>query len=354
LHPFTFTSERNPGVLPSVAVVGATGAVGEVMRLVLDEHSFGFRSIKFLASDRSAGKPLTFKGKHYTVERIRPEAFAGVDIVLSSTPASVSRESSPMAAQAGAIVIDNSSAWRMDPEVPLVVPEVNSDTLRRIPKGIVANPNCSTIQMVVALKPLHDLARIKRVIVSTYQASSGKGATGLNELDAQLAAVGRGHPVPPIKAHAAQLVGNVLPHDWKAGEEGYTEEEWKMIRETRKIMGDDSILVSATTVRVPVRIGHSEAINLEFHRPITVEQARAALRGAPGLVLLDDASKGEVPLPLNLVGRDEVFVGRVRRDPTVSNGLNLWVVADNLRKGAATNAVQIAEVLVERGWWPRQ
>jgi aspartate-semialdehyde dehydrogenase len=238
----------------------------------------------------------------------------------------------------------------MDPEVPLVVPEVNADALANIPKGIVANPNCSTIQMVVALKPLHDLARIKRVVVATYQASSGKGARGLFELESQFAAAGRGEPIPPASTHAAQLHGNVLPHDWKAGEEGYTEEEWKMIRETRKIMGDDSIQVSPTTARVPVRIGHSEAINLEFERPITVEQAREALRHAPGIVLVDDLEKGHVPLALQAEGRDEVFVGRVRRDPTVPNGLNLWVVADNLRKGAATNAVQIAEVLVRRGW----
>jgi aspartate-semialdehyde dehydrogenase len=335
-------------------VVGATGAVGEILRQVLDEHSFPFRAIKFLASERSAGKTLTFKGKTYHVEPLRPEAFAGIDVVLSSTPAMVSREYSPIAARAGAVVIDNSSAWRMDPEVPLVVPEVNADALRNIPKGIVANPNCSTIQMVVALKPLHDLARIKRVVVSTYQASSGKGATGMRELDAQVRALGRGEPVPAAKAHAAQLAGNVLPHDWKAGDDGYSEEEWKMVRETRKILGDETIQVSPTTVRVPVRIGHSEAINLEFERPITPEQARAALRRAPGIVLMDDPAKGEVPLPLHTEGRDEVFVGRVRRDPTVANGLNLWVVADNLRKGAATNAVQIAEVLVERGWLPRK
>jgi aspartate-semialdehyde dehydrogenase len=333
--------------------VGATGAVGEIMRQVLVEHAFPLRAIKFLASERSAGKAIEFKGKSYPVEPLRPEAFAGIDIVLSSTPALVSREYSPIAARAGAVVVDNSSAWRMDPEVPLVVPEVNAAALARIPKGIVANPNCSTIQMVVALKPLHDLARIKRVVVSTYQASSGKGAKGLFELDAQVAAVGRGDPVPAAKAHAAQLAGNVLPHDWKAGDEGYSEEEWKMIRETRKIMGDDTIQVSPTTARVPVRIGHSEAINLEFDRPISVEQARAALRRAPGVILVDDPVKGEVPLPLNAAGRDEVFVGRVRRDTTVPHGLNLWVVADNLRKGAATNAVQIAEVLVQRGWLPR-
>lgn len=338
----------------NVAVVGATGAVGEIMRQVLAEHKFPYRSIKFLASERSVGKPLDFQGKTYTVEAIRPEAFAGVDIVLSSTPASVSRETSPMAAGAGAIVIDNSSAWRMDPQVPLVVPEVNAHALRSIPKGIVANPNCSTIQMVVALKPLHDLARIKRVVVCTYQASSGKGAKGLYELDQQVAALGRGEPVPPVTAHAARLAGNVLPHDWKLGEDGYSEEEIKMIKETKKIMGDDTILVSPTTARVPVRVGHSEAINLEFERPITPEQARAALRKAPGIVVLDDYAKGEVPLALQCEGRDETFVGRIRKDPTIPNGLNLWVVADNLRKGAASNAVQIAEVLVKNGWLPKK
>jgi aspartate-semialdehyde dehydrogenase len=327
-------------------VVGATGAVGEVMRQVLIERNFPLRSIKFLASDRSTGKTITFQGTTYPVEPIRPDAYNGVDIVLSSTPASVSRECSPWAAKAGAIVVDNSSAWRMDPEVPLVVPEVNAHALKHIPKGIVANPNCSTIQMVVALKPLHDLARIKRVVVATYQASSGKGAKATAELQTQLAALGRGEKPAPPTQHAAQLAGNVLPHDWKAGDEGYTEEEWKMVRETQKIMGDASILVSPTAARVPVRVGHSEAINVEFHQPISVEQACDALRKAPGVVLLDDLAKGEVPLALHCEGRDEVFVGRVRRDPTVPHGLNIWVVADNLRKGAASNAVQIAEELV--------
>jgi aspartate-semialdehyde dehydrogenase len=339
-------------VAVSVVVVGATGAVGEIMRQVLVEHNFPLSAIKFLASERSAGKTIEFKGKKCTVEPIRPEAFAGVQIVLSSTPASVSRETSPMAAKAGAIVIDNSSAWRMDPQVPLVVPEVNADALKSIPKGIVANPNCSTIQMVVALKPLHDLARIKRVVVATYQASSGKGAKGVFELDSQVSALGRGEPIQPAAAHAAQLAGNVLPHDWKLGDDGYSEEEIKMIKETKKIMGDETILVSPTTARVPVRIGHAEAVNLEFERPITPLQAREALRKAPGVVVLDDYAKGEVPLPLHCEGRDETFVGRIRKDPTIPNGLNLWVVADNLRKGAATNAVQIAEVLVARGWLP--
>jgi len=332
-------------VIPNVAVVGATGAVGELIRQVLIERDFPLKSIKFLASEKSAGKPITFRGQNYVVERLRPEAFSGIDLVLSSTPASISREFSPIAAKHGAIVIDNSSAWRMDPEVPLVVPEVNAHELQNIPKGIVANPNCSTIQMVVALKPLHDLAKIKRIVVATYQASSGKGATGLSDLDAQLAAMGRGQPVPPPKAHAARLAGNVVSHDWKLGEEGYTEEEIKMIRETRKIMGDESILVSPTCVRVPVRVGHSEAVNIEFHKPITVEQARAALAKAPGVILMDEPGSGKVPTPLMAEGRDEVFVGRIRRDPSVPNGLNIWVVADNLRKGAASNAVQIAEVL---------
>ena len=348
------TKERSVTVSVNVAIVGATGAVGEIMREVVAARKLPFRSIKFLASERSVGKTIDFQGKPYIIEAIRPEAFNGVDIVLSSTPASVSRETSPMAAKAGAIVIDNSSAWRMDPQVPLVVPEVNADALRSIPKGIVANPNCSTIQMVVALKPLHDLARIKRVIVATYQASSGKGAKAMFELDAQVAAIGRGEKPPPVSVHAAQLAGNVLPHDWKLGEDGYSEEEIKMVRETRKIMGDETILVSPTTARVPVRIGHSEAINLEFERPISAEQARAALRKAPGVIVVDDYANGQVPLPLGCAGRDEVFVGRIRKDPTIPNGLNLWVVADNLRKGAASNAVQIAEVLIQRGWLPKK
>lgn len=333
-------------MLPRLAIVGATGAVGEVMRQVLAERRFPYSAIKFLASSRSAGKTVEFAGKEYPVEALRPEAFQDVDIVLSSTPGSVSREYSPAAAAAGAIVVDNSSAWRMDPDVPLVVPEVNADALERIPKGIVANPNCSTIQMVVVLKPLHDLAQIKRVVVSTYQASSGKGGRALAEFDEQIRAVAAGKP-PRAEVHVDRLIDNCLPHDWKAGEEGYTEEEWKMIRETKKILGDDSVAVSPTTVRVPVRIGHSESLNIEFHNPITVDSAREALRKAPGIVVMDGVD--QAPLVRHAVGRDEVFVGRIRKDPTVRHGLNLWVVADNLRKGAATNAIQIAEVLVQRG-----
>jgi aspartate-semialdehyde dehydrogenase len=341
-------------VLPSVAVVGATGAVGEMMRRVLEERSFPYRAIKFLASERSVGKPTLFKGKEHPVELIRAEAFAGIDIAFFSTPASVSRELAPVAARAGALVIDKSSVWRMSPDVPLVVPEVNADALRHIPRGIVATPNCSTTQMVVALKPLHDLATIRRVVVSTYQASSGNGAKALRELDAQMEALGRGEAPPPAQVHAARLAGNVLPHDWKIGEDGYSEEESKMVAETQKIFGDSTIRVSPTTVRVPVRVGHSESINLEFERPLTAEEAREALRRAPGVVVVDDAARRQFPLPLDAAGRDEVFVGRIRRDPTVPNGLNLWVVADNLRKGAATNAIQIAEVLVQRGWLPRR
>jgi aspartate-semialdehyde dehydrogenase len=334
-------------------VVGATGAVGEVLRQVLAERRFTARAWKFLASERSCGKAVEFAGKRFPVEPLRPEALAGVDLAFFSLPASVSREFAPVAARAGAVVIDKSSAFRTDPDVPLVVPEVNADSLRQIPKGIVATPNCSTTQMVVALKPLHDAAKIKRVVVATYQASSGNGAKAVRELDAQVAAIGRGGPVPPARVHAGQLAGNVLPHDWKIGPDGYSEEESKMVFETRKVLGDPAIQVSPTTVRVPVRVGHSEAVNLEFHNPISVEQAREALRQAPGIVLLDDPARGEVPLALAAEGRDEVFVGRIRRDPTVPHGLNLWVVADNLRKGAATNAVQIAEVLVRRGWLRR-
>jgi len=334
---------------PVLAIVGATGAVGELMCRVVLERKIKFESIRFIASERSAGKKIKFAGEMHTILPLSKKAFEGVHIVLSSTPASVSREWSPVAVTAGAIVIDNSSAWRMDPDVPLVVPEVNPHALNKISKGIVANPNCSTIQMVVALKPLHDFAKIKRVIVSTYQASSGKGATGLADLDRQIKAIGHGIAVPPPTAHIDQLAGNVLAHDWKPGDEGFSEEEWKMVRETKKIMGDASIAVNATTVRVPVRTGHSESINIEFERPISVQKAKDLLSIAPGIVLEDDTGRQVAPTPINCEGRDEVFVGRLRKDPTIENGLNIWVVADNLRKGAATNAVQIAEILIGSG-----
>jgi aspartate-semialdehyde dehydrogenase len=332
----------------NVAVVGATGAVGDLMRRVLFERHFPVKSIKFLASEKSAGKTVEFAGKSYPVEAIRPEAFAGIQIVLSSTPSSVSKEYSPIAAKAGAIVVDNSSAWRMDPDCPLVVPEVNPEQLHNIKKGIVANPNCVAIPLCVALKPLHDLAKVKRVVVATYQSSSGKGAKGLIDFDAQMKAWAVGAPVPAPTAHRAQLAGNVITLDWTLDPNGFTEEENKVINETRKIMGDATIGVCPTCVRVPVRVAHSEAITVEFHHPLSVADARAALARAPGIVFMDE-TKGEAPQPIHAEGSDHTFVGRVRQDPSCPNALCLWVVADNLRKGAASNAVQCAEELVKRG-----
>lgn len=332
----------------SLAVVGATGAVGELMRQVLAERGFRPRTIKFLASEKSAGKTVEFLGKTHPVEPIRPEAFAGVKIVLSSTPSSVSKEYSPIAAKAGAIVVDNSSAWRMDPDCPLVVPEVNSEQLRHIKKGIVANPNCVAIPLCVAVHPLRSLANIKRIIVSTYQSSSGKGAKGLADFESQLRAFATNSPVPAPTAHRSQLAGNVITLDWTLDPNGYTEEENKVVNETKKILGDAAIGVSPTCVRVPVKIAHSEAVNVEFDRPVSVAEARVALAKAPGVVLLDE-TQGEFPQPLHAAGQDHTFVGRVRIDPSNPNALNLWLVADNLRKGAATNAVQCAEALVRMG-----
>ena len=331
-----------------LAVVGATGAVGDLMRRVLAERQFPVRSIKFLASEKSVGKRVEFAGTTHTVERLCADAFAGVQIVLSSTPGSVSKEYSPIAAKAGAIVVDNSSAWRMDPDCPLVVPEVNPEELHHARKGIVANPNCVAIPLAVALKPLHDLSPIRRIVVCTYQSSSGKGATGLTDFDAQMKPYALGQPVPPPTAHRAQLAGNVITLDWELEANGYTEEENKVVNETRKIFGDPSMGVSPTCVRVPVRIAHSEAINVEFARPISIAEAKAALAKAPGVVLMDE-TKGEFPQPIHAAGSDLTFVGRVRLDPSNPNALNLWVVADNLRKGAASNAVQCAEELIRRG-----
>ena len=332
----------------SLAVVGATGAVGELMRQVLAERGFRPRLIKFLASEKSAGKSVRFLDRDYKVEPIREEAFAGIQIVLSSTPSSVSKEFSPIAARAGAIVIDNSSAWRMDPECPLVVPEVNGEQLHHARKGIVANPNCVAIPLTVVLKPLHDLGRVKRVIVCTYQSSSGKGAKGLADFDNQLKAFASGGPVPAPTAHRAQLAGNIVTLDWTLDENGYTEEENKVINETRKILGLPDLAVSPTCVRVPVRVAHCEAVNVEFEHPISVADACQALAKAPGVKLLDE-TRGEFPQPIHAAGQDHTFVGRVRQDPGCANALNLWIVADNLRKGAATNAVQCAEELIRRG-----
>lgn len=332
--------------MKSVAVVGASGAVGDVMIRLLQERKFPLGSIKFLASARSAGKTVDFGGKPYTIEPLTPEAFEGVDIVLSSTPASISREYSPIAARAGAVVVDNSSAFRMDPEVPLVVPEVNPQDVARH-HGIIANPNCSTIQMVVALKPLHDAFGIRRVIVSTYQAVSGAGQKGIHELQSQTKAHVEGQDAPAPSKFAHPIAFNCLPQIDDFLPNGYTKEEMKMVLETRKIMGDDSIDVCPTCIRVPVLNSHSESILVETERPITPEAAREVWASAPGLVVVDDPASRLYPLPASCADRDEVFVGRIRQDLHNPNALLFWCVSDNLRKGAATNAVQIAEELLK-------
>jgi aspartate-semialdehyde dehydrogenase len=331
--------------MTTVAVVGATGAVGREMLRTLERRNFPAKRVVALASERSAGKQLPFNGGELTVEKLGTGSFEGVDIALFSAGAGTSREFAPVAAKSGAIVIDNSSAWRMDPEVPLVVPEVNPDALALRPKGIIANPNCSTIQMVVALKPLHDAVRIKRIVVSTYQATSGKGHDAVQELHQQIGEVARGEK-PTSKVFPGQIALNVLS-DWKPGKDGYSEEELKMVNETRKIMGDQSIGVTPTCVRVPVVSGHSESVHVEFHTPLSAARARELLRNAPGVVLVEgDYKPGGEPQPIQAADTDPVYVGRVRDDLAQPGALNLWVVSDNLRKGAALNAVQIAELLV--------
>ncbi len=334
--------------MKSVAVVGASGAVGSVMVQLLRERNFPLRSIKFLASARSVGKSIDFGGESYPILPLEEETFEGIDIVLSSTPASVSKHFSPIAAKAGAIVVDNSSAWRMDPEVPLVVPEVNPRDILKT-KGIIANPNCSTIQMVVALKPLHDAFLIRRVIVSTYQAASGAGQKGMDELKEQADAIAHGREVPPPSKFAHPIAFNLVPQIDDFLPSGYTKEEMKMVHETRKIMGDDAIDVCPTCVRVPVANSHSESILVETEQPITVEAAREVWAKAPGIVVVDDPANRMYPLPLMADGRDEVFVGRIRADLHRPNALLFWCVSDNLRKGAATNAVQIAEEVIRLG-----
>jgi aspartate-semialdehyde dehydrogenase len=329
-----------------VAVVGASGAVGERMIRLLDERRFPLASIKFLASARSAGKSIKFCGEGYRIQELTAGAFDGVEIVLSSTPASISRQWSPIAAKAGAVVVDNSSAFRMDPDVPLVVPEVNPHEIARH-RGIIANPNCSTIQMVVALKPIHDYARVRRVVVSTYQSVSGAGQKGIHELEAQVEARVRKTQVPPPSKFAHPIDGNCIPQVDDFLPSGYTKEELKMVDETRKIMGDPTIDVSPTCVRVPVAIAHSESILIETERPITVERARALWAEAPGVTVVDDPVARAYPLAAYAAGKDDVFVGRIRQDLHRPNALLFWCVSDNLRKGAATNAVQIAEKLLE-------
>jgi aspartate-semialdehyde dehydrogenase len=318
------------------------------MLRTLEQRKFPASRVVALASKRSAGQALPFAGGEIVVQELGPTSFEGVDVALFSAGAGPSREYGPMAAKAGAVVIDNSSAWRMDPEVPLVVPEVNMAAAAHRPKGIIANPNCSTIQMVVALKPLHDAARIKHIVVSTYQATSGKGHAAVEDLLTQARNVLDGKAVTP-SVFPGQIAFNVIS-DWKPGEMDYSEEEWKMVHETRKIMGDETIGVSPTTVRVPVVNGHSESIHVQFHRPMSAEEAKTLLRGAEGVVLMDEPyAPGKHPQPASASGTDPVYVGRVRDDLALKGALNLWVVADNLRKGAALNAVQIAERLFVTG-----
>jgi aspartate-semialdehyde dehydrogenase len=327
-----------------VAVVGATGAVGREMLSTLERRRFAATRVIPLASARSRGKRMPFNGATLEVAELGSASFEGVDIALFSAGASVSREYAPIAAASGAVVIDNSSAWRMDPDCPLVVPEVNPEAAQHRPKGIIANPNCSTIQLVVALKPLHDAARIKHVVISTYQATSGKGHAAVEELKQQIAAVAAGGK-PEARVFPAQMAMNVLS-DWKPGHGGYSEEELKLVNETRKILGDASIGVTPTCVRVPVVTAHSESVHVQFHEPMNAERAADLLRGAPGIVLVEgEYEPGAEPQPLQAADTDPVYVGRIRDDLAVPGAINMWIVADNLRKGAALNAVQIAELL---------
>jgi aspartate-semialdehyde dehydrogenase len=328
-----------------VAVVGATGAVGNEMIRTLEQRDFPVDTLRLFASERSIGKKLEYKGAKTAVEALEEGSFKGIDIALFSAGGERSREWAPVAARSGCVVVDNSSQWRMDPEVPLVVPEVNPEDIKKH-KGIIANPNCSTIQMVVVLKPIHDAASIKRVVVSTYQSVSGTGLKAMEELAGQTRDI-LNFKEPTISVYPHQIAFNALPHIDSFLESGYTKEEMKMVNETRKIMGDSSIKVTATTVRIPVFRCHAESLNIETERKITADEARAVLSAAPGIIVYDAPEKNIYPLPVDVADRDETYVGRVREDDTVECGINMWIVADNLRKGAALNAVQIAEKLVE-------
>jgi len=332
-----------------VIVAGATGAVGTQMIQGLEERKFPVDEIKFLASSRSAGKKLKFNGADVTVEELKEDSFAGFQIALFSAGGDRSLQYAPASAKAGCVVVDNSSAFRMEKDVPLVVPEVNPEAAKEH-KGIIANPNCSTIQMVHALKPLHDAAQIKRVVVSTYQAVSGAGLRAIEELKNSATALVNGTEEPKAVKFAQPMGFNCLPQIDTFLDNGYTKEEWKMVVETKKIMCDDSIEVSPTAVRVPVYHGHSESVNIEFARDLSPEDARDLLSSFPGIIVIDNLAKNEWPHPRMAAGRDETFVGRIRRDPSQANTLNMWIVSDNIRKGAATNAIQIAELLVERQW----
>jgi len=328
----------------AVAVVGATGAVGETILQILEERKFPVRTLRLFASERSAGRRLRFQEEEVPVEPLTADAFHGVEVAFFSAGASRSKEFAPAAARAGAIVIDNSSAFRMDPEVPLVVPEINLEAAFRH-KGIIANPNCTAIVMLMPLKPLHDHARVRRVVATSYQAVSGAGAKAIEELKRQVTAWVKGEPLT-AEVFPHQIAFNVLPHVDAFLENGYTREEMKLLNETRKILGDERIQVSPTTVRVPVCRAHAVAVNVETERPVSVATARELFAAFPGLKVLDDPSRLEYPTPLTVAGTDDCYVGRIRQDLFRENGLNFWAVGDQLRKGAALNAVQIAELLL--------
>jgi aspartate-semialdehyde dehydrogenase len=330
----------------NVAVVGATGAVGQEFLTVLAERNFPIKNLKLLASARSAGKTATFNGKEYLIEELTKESFKDVQIALFSAGGSISKEFAPAAVAAGAVVVDNSSAFRMKDGVPLVVPEVNPEAIFKH-NGVIANPNCSTIIMNVAVWPLHKVNRVKRMIVSTYQAVSGAGAWGLYELEAQQRAFAAGQPITKEK-FPHQIFNNVFSHNSKVAENGYNEEENKMVLETRKIFGDPRIMITATCVRVPIPRAHSESINIEFERPITPEQVRQILSKASGVKIIDDPAANYFPMPLEASNQDLVYAGRIRQDISREDGkgIDLFVSGDQIRKGAATNAVQIAERLI--------
>jgi aspartate-semialdehyde dehydrogenase len=329
----------------NIAVVGATGVVGNQMIRCLEERQFPIKSIKLLASSRSAGRKIRFKGNDIEVHELTEKVFKGFDIALFSAGGETSKKFAPLAAKDGCIVVDNSSAWRMDPKVPLVVPEVNPLAISGYTKkGIIANPNCSTIQMVVPLHTIYQTYGIKRVVVSTYQAVSGTGKKAIDELLNQTRAM-LNFLETQNQIYPHRIAFNCLPHIDVFLDNGYTKEEMKMVHETRKILGDPNMAVTATTVRVPVFYGHSESINVETLKPITAEAVKSLFKETPGVEVVDDPDKNAYPLAIHAAGRDSILVGRIRDDESISNGINMWVVADNIRKGAATNAVQIAEIL---------
>ncbi len=330
-----------------IAILGATGLVGQEFIKILEQRSFPAASVRLLASEASAGRRLKVFGEEVAVEKAGPQSFKGVELALFSAGTAIDREFGPMAARAGAVVVDNSAAFRMDPEVPLVVPEVNPEDVEWH-KGIIANPNCSTIQMVVAISPLHRVNPLKRIIVDTYQSVSGTGREALDELRDQSRLALEGKEIQP-RVYPHQIAFNLFPHIDTFLDNAYSREEWKMVQETRKIMHAEDLAISATCVRVPVFVGHSEAVHLEFSRPMSPQEAREILSQAPGVVVEDDPAANLYPTPWEAAGRDEVFVGRIRQDASYPNGLALWVVSDNLRKGAALNAIQIAEELIRRG-----